>query len=148
MKATTQYIVMLILALPLFVPAQQVKFPVLLRPGDNFTVQDNYDGVKIDSLWLVKNRQLLRLINNSIKQKIDSSRAALLSQEVGLLKEKSLQLDSLVVLQKSAYERYRVLWEKTDHKLEQAEINSARNLKLGFLAGVGVSAAIVIFLGR
>lgn len=126
--------------------AQEVTFPIPLIPGDRFTIQSQYDGVPVDTLWLLKDSQLRRFIVRSIKQEVDSMRADILTKQVALYRQKTEQMDQIIRLSKEGYEHYKSLWLKTDQQLEEAEIRADRNLKWGFAAGIVVSAALVILI--
>ncbi len=128
------------------VQAQEVKFPVPLIPGDRFTIRNEYNGSPVDTLWLLKDSQLRRFIVRAMKQEIDSARAALLTEQVGLFRRKTEALQKINQLRTEGYEHYKKLWLKTDKELESAEIRAERNLKLGFAAGILVSAALVILI--
>ena len=126
--------------------AQEISFPVPLLPGDRFTVQESYNGTRVDTLWLLNKHQLRNFIIRAMKQEIDSARADLLRQQVDLYKKKTEQMAEIIDLRKKGYLHYRDLWLKTDAELEKAEIRAERNLRIGFLSGVLLSAALVILL--
>ncbi len=126
--------------------AQEISFPVPLLPGDSFTVQSQYNGQAVDTLWLLNKHQLRNFIVRAMKQEIDSARASLLRRQVDLYRQKTEQMSQIIALRKEGYLHYRDLWLKTDKELEQAEIRAQRNLRIGFFSGVLLSAALVILI--
>ena len=143
-------------------PPDTVRFPVLLRPGDTFTVQKEYlvrDSIKVkdtlrDSvfkvnvnvLYVLRESQARNLAKKASKQEIDSTMASILEQQVEILKQIRKEKDNVIALNKEGYIHYRDLWDETDRKLEKEEIKSARNFKWGFYVGVGVSALTITAL--
>jgi hypothetical protein len=140
-------------------PADPLQFPILLHPGDNFTVQNQYlirDSVMfkgslrdsiftvdVKVLYVLLDKQARNLVKKAKKQEVDSLSASILEKQVGILKEIRKEKEKIISLNREGYLHYRDLWEATDRQLEEEEIKSSKNFKWGFYVGVAVSIVTI-----
>lgn len=111
------------------------KYPKMLSPGN---VQVNYTVG--DTLWVITNKQFNNTINAAIDLKYCDSLLTNYQEKCRLEEEKNQQKSQQIIELQNGYDHYKEIWEQTDKKLENTEIDYQSEKKWKYIFGAAGAA--------
>lgn len=129
------------LIIPVMLHGQDRKFPVTLKPGEQFVGRSVEDTL----FHVLKDRQLRVAIAKDDSLQLSKQRIKLLEFKSSKLQQRIAMKDSTITDYRTGYDRYRIKWEGVHEKLEDEKVKVLKLRRWAVLSGIiGVGAGVLL----